>query len=165
MTISSILLQQDCAEHKGRRVRMYLRRQLRIINLIKAVFNCSNATFCNSLNSNSPSFLIWYGLIWPHIPQRIFEREQDERRLSSQRNNAYFSHVYLTPNKTCFYTYHLKPSVVLKGIEPDVKPEDIAEALKEKRFCVKGVHNFKNRNRKPQPLFKIQLAPENKPLQ
>jgi len=47
---------------------------------------------------------------------------------------------------------------------PDVKPEKIAEALKEKGFCAKSVHNIKNRNRQPQPLFKIELKPENKLL-
>jgi len=52
--------------------------------------------------------------------------------------------------------------VVLKGIEPDVKPE--AETLKEKWFCAKSVHNIKNRNRQPKPLFKIKLEPENKYL-
>jgi len=65
---------------------------------------------------------------------------------------------------------HLPPKsskglqVVLKGIEPDVKPEDIAEALKEKAFCAKSVHNIKNRNRQPQPLIKIELESENKHL-
>jgi hypothetical protein len=75
---------------------------------------------------------------------------------------------YLTAQKTGFYTYQLKSSkglqVVLKGIESDVTPEEITEALKEKGFCAKSVFNFKNRNRQPQPLFKIELVPENKHL-
>lgn len=74
---------------------------------------------------------------------------------------------YFTAQKIGFYTYQLKSSkglqVVLKGIESDVTPEEITEALKEKGFYAKNVFNIKNRNRQPQPLFKIELEPENKP--
>jgi len=70
---------------------------------------------------------------------------------------------YLTEKKKNFYAYQLKSSnglqVVLKGIESDV-----TMALQEKGFTVKTVFNMLNRDREPQPLFKVELAPENKPL-
>jgi len=70
---------------------------------------------------------------------------------------------YLTEKKKNFYAYQLKSSnglqVVLKGIESDV-----TMALQEKGFTVKTVFNVLNRDRKPLPLFKVELATENKPL-
>lgn len=75
---------------------------------------------------------------------------------------------YLNDSKRNFYTYQLKSSkglqVVLKGIESDVTPAEIIQALKEKGFTAKTVINILNRNRKPQPLFRVELEPETKPL-
>jgi len=75
---------------------------------------------------------------------------------------------YLDDNKNNFYTYQLKSSkglqVVLKGIESDLTPAEITMALQEKGISAKSVFNILNGDRKPQPLFKVELEPENKPL-
>jgi len=75
---------------------------------------------------------------------------------------------YLAENIKNFYTYQLISSIglqdVLKGIESDVTPAEITMALQEKGFSAKTVFNILNRDRKPQPLFKVELEPENKPL-
>lgn len=75
---------------------------------------------------------------------------------------------YLNDTRKNYYTYQLKSSkglqVVLKGIEPEVTPEEITEALQEKRFFAKSVFNIINKDKKPQPLFNVELEPETKPL-
>lgn len=73
---------------------------------------------------------------------------------------------YLDEGEKSYYTYQLKSSkglqVVLKGIEPDVTPDEIKLALQDKGFTAKSVFNILNKNRQPQPLFKVELAPEAK---
>jgi len=73
---------------------------------------------------------------------------------------------YLNEAKKNFYTYQLKSSkglqVVIKGIEPDVTPSEVASALKEKGFLAKRVTNILNKNKIPQPLFKVELEPDSK---
>ena len=75
---------------------------------------------------------------------------------------------YLTETKKNFYTYQLKSSkglqVILKGIEPDVTSAEITSALKEKGFHAARVSNIINKNKKPQPLFKVELEPDSKTL-
>lgn len=80
---------------------------------------------------------------------------------------------YLNDKHKNYFTYHLKSSkvatsyklqVVLKGIEPEVTPEEITEALQEKGFSAKSVFNIINKDKKPQPLFKVELEPETKSL-
>lgn len=67
-----------------------------------------------------------------------------------------------------FYTYQLKSArglqVVLKGIEATVSTTEIVEALKEKNFNAKMVMNILNKNKEPQPMFKIELEPERQTL-
>ena len=67
----------------------------------------------------------------------------------------------LEANGKKFYTYQLKSSkgisAVIKGIEPDVDPEEIKEALGDSGFHVKAVINIVNRNKVPQPMFKVDL--------
>lgn len=71
---------------------------------------------------------------------------------------------YLNDNNKNFYTYQLKSAkgltVVIKGIESDVDTVEIKEALEEKGFSVKAVLNIYNKNRVPQPMFKIVLNPD-----
>lgn len=62
-----------------------------------------------------------------------------------------------------FYTYQLKSSkglkVVLKGIDSCVDPSEIKNALENSGFKVKNVTNILNRNKIPQPLFRVELEP------
>lgn len=63
-----------------------------------------------------------------------------------------------------FYTYCLKSAkgitVVIKGIESTVQPEEISEELTKMNFKVKSVINIINRDGNPQPMFKVELEPE-----
>lgn len=66
-----------------------------------------------------------------------------------------------------YYTYRMKTlrglSVIIKGIEvtDDAKEmcEDIQFALEKKGFKVRQVINILNRNKVPQPLYKVELEP------
>jgi len=59
--------------------------------------------------------------------------------------------------------FNFKIFLVL-GTEFDVTPAEVTMTIQEKGFTVKTVFNILNRDRKPQPLVKVELAPENKPL-
>ena len=69
----------------------------------------------------------------------------------------------LEKSKRGFYTHQLKSAkglqVVIKGIDQSVDPEDIKDALKEKGFKIKNITNIKNRNKLPQPMFRVELEP------
>lgn len=73
---------------------------------------------------------------------------------------------YLTDEKKNFYTYQLKSSkglmVVVKGIESSVQPEEIKEALEELGYKIKNVVNIFNRDKIPQPMFRVELEPDNR---
>jgi len=68
---------------------------------------------------------------------------------------------YLHDNKKKYYTYQLKSSKgqqsVTKGFEAQV-----AHALRENGFEVKTVTNPINRNRRPQPIFKVSVEEPHK---
>jgi len=70
---------------------------------------------------------------------------------------------YLDEAGKGYYTYQLKSAkglqVVIKGIESSVTSSEIIVALKEKNFNAKTVINILNRNKEPQPLFKVELEP------
>jgi len=70
----------------------------------------------------------------------------------------------LTANNKNFYTYQLKSSrgltVVLKGIDSDVDPNEIKEALGELGFHAKTVTNIFNKKKEPQPMFRVELLPD-----
>lgn len=55
---------------------------------------------------------------------------------------------YLNDAKKNFYTYHLKSSkglqIVIKGLEPEINPEEISGALIEHGFKPKSVINIFN---------------------
>ena len=75
---------------------------------------------------------------------------------------------YLTDKNKNFYTYQLKSSkglkVVLKGIDSCVDPSEIKEALEELGYSTKSVINIFNKQKIPQPMFKVELEPDNRKL-
>ena len=68
-------------------------------------------------------------------------------------------------NKTSFYSYQLKSAkgmqIVLKGIDSYVNPEEVKDALMIQGFKVKNFTNIMNREKIPQPLFRVELEPNN----
>ena len=54
--------------------------------------------------------------------------------------------------------------VVIKGIYSSVPHNEIKEALEELGYKIKTVFNIFNKNKVPQPLFKIELEPDNSKL-
>ena len=72
--------------------------------------------------------------------------------------------AFLDKSNKNYYTYQLKSSkglaVVIKGIEADVDTTEIKEALEESGFLVKSVFNLRNRDKVPQPMFKVELEPD-----
>lgn len=90
----------------------------------------------------------------------------DETKIQIYSENHYRAvSKFLSENKKNFYTYQLKSSkgvvVVIKGIEPSVKTDEVKEALEEEGFAVKFVTNIFNKNKIPQPMFKVEVASEN----
>lgn len=71
---------------------------------------------------------------------------------------------YLNDAKKNFYTYQLKSSkglqIVIKGLELEINPEEISGALIEQGFKPKSVINIFNKDKKPQPLSKVELEPD-----
>lgn len=63
-----------------------------------------------------------------------------------------------------YYTYQLKSqkglTVVIRGIESSVDVSEIHSALKEKGFHAKTITNIVNREKVPQPLFRLELEPD-----
>jgi len=103
-----------------------------------------------------------------HIITLVKENIKETKVQMKSEDNYRVLSKYLTENKKNFNTYQLKSSkslqVVLKGTEFDVTPAEVTMTIQEKGFTVKTVFNILNRDRKPQPLVKVELAPENKPL-
>ena len=75
---------------------------------------------------------------------------------------------WLDTNKKEFYTYQNKTQkglrVIIKGIDHEVKPEDIKEDLERQHFKVNWVFNVLNRFKQPQPMFKVELMPDTNKL-
>lgn len=63
-----------------------------------------------------------------------------------------------------YYTYQLKSqkglTVVIRGIESSVDVNEIHSALKEKGFHAKAITNILNREKIPQPMFRLELEPD-----
>lgn len=63
-----------------------------------------------------------------------------------------------------FYTYQLKSAkglkIILKGIDSNVNTEDIKNDLESQGFKVKIVSKVLNKQKVPQPMFKVELTPE-----
>lgn len=68
---------------------------------------------------------------------------------------------YFDDSKKNYYSYQLKSdkglSVVIKGIESDVPIEEIKEGIEAEGYKVKSVFNIINRNKVPQPMFKVEI--------
>ena len=66
--------------------------------------------------------------------------------------------------KRNYYTYQLKSSkglvVVVKGIDSSVPISEIKEEIEAKGFEVKSIANILNKNKIPQPMFKVELSYE-----
>jgi len=88
-----------------------------------------------------------------------------ETRIQAKSIEAYRKIVATLEDKNkFFYTFRLKSAkgvtVVIKGIESNVKPTEISEELAKKGFQIKNVINIFNRDKKPQPMFRVELEPE-----
>ncbi|XP_050330011.1 uncharacterized protein LOC126759320 [Bactrocera neohumeralis] len=84
----------------------------------------------------------------------------DETKIQSYTEKSFMDIVKFLSNKNeNYYSYQLKSSkglvVVIKGIEPAVDSSEVKEALEECGFGIKTVVNIFNRNKVPQPMFKI----------
>lgn len=75
---------------------------------------------------------------------------------------------YFNTAEKKYYTYQLKSSkgliVVIKGIESDVPPDEIKSELVNKGYRIRSVINIFNRDKVPQPMFKIELEPDTRKL-
>lgn len=64
--------------------------------------------------------------------------------------------------KRNYYTYQLKSAkgliVVIKGIDSSVPIDEIKSALELEGFEVKSIHNILNKNKVPQPLFRVEIS-------
>lgn len=64
--------------------------------------------------------------------------------------------------KRNYYTYQLKSAkgllVVIKGIDSSVPADEIKEALESEGYEVKSVHNIINKNKVPQPIFRVEIS-------
>ena len=62
-----------------------------------------------------------------------------------------------------FYTYQLKSAkglqVLIKGIDSCVDTEEVKCALQNNGYKIKNVLNIRNRERIPQPLFRVEFEP------
>ena len=76
---------------------------------------------------------------------------------------------WLDAEKLQYYSYETKENkglrVIIKGIDHQVKPEEIKGDLERQHFQVKWVSNVLNRYKKPQPMFKVELMPTQIQLQ
>jgi len=97
------------------------------------------------------------------VPLKRDKFEETKIQVYDEDNYRKLVSLFETTGKH-FYTYQLKSSkgliAVLKGIESDVDVKEIKEALQDFGFEVKNIHNIKNKNKTPQPLFKVELTPE-----
>ena len=75
---------------------------------------------------------------------------------------------YLDLEKKSYYTHQLKSSkglsVVLKGIESNVPICEITNAIEKEGYKVMSVHNIKNKEKIPQPLFRVEITFESSKL-
>lgn len=67
-----------------------------------------------------------------------------------------------TQNKS-FYTYQLKSAkgllIVIKGIDSCVDAEEVKKGLENAGYKVRNAINIKNREKVPQPMFRVELEP------
>lgn len=74
----------------------------------------------------------------------------------------------LDKDQIMYYTYRIKSErglvVVIKGLEVGMNCDEIREALNDKGFQVQNIFNIRNRDKIPQPLYKVELKPSVIPL-
>lgn len=102
--------------------------------------------------------------IVPLLKGKIHETKVQTYSEKSYREiTTYFNNV-----KKSYYTYQLKSSkglaVVIKGIESDVNPSEVKCALESEGFSIRSVINIFNRDKVPQPMFKVELEPDARKL-
>ncbi|XP_050338495.1 nucleic-acid-binding protein from transposon X-element isoform X1 [Bactrocera neohumeralis] len=93
----------------------------------------------------------------------------DETKIQTYTEKSFMEIVkFLSNDNKNYYSYQLKSSkglvVVIKGIESSVDSNDVREALEEGGFSIKSVVNIFNKNKVPQPMFKIELMPDSNKL-
>lgn len=97
-----------------------------------------------------------------HVVSQKGSLKETKIQIYNETNYRIFSN-YLNKSEKSYYTYQLKSSkglvVVIKGIESNVDPGEIKSALNELGFDTKMVINIFNKNKVPQPMFKVELAP------
>lgn len=90
---------------------------------------------------------------------KIFETKI---QVMHEKNYRKIVSEFESQNKS-FYTYQLKSAkgllVVVKGVDSSVDPEEVKSGLEASGFKVKNVTNIKNRERVPQPIFRVELQP------
>lgn len=81
-------------------------------------------------------------------------------QLSDENSYRKVVHSFDAEGKN-YYTYQLKSAkgliVVVKGIDSSVPTNDIKEALESEGYEIKSIHNILNRNKTPQPLFRVEV--------
>lgn len=86
-----------------------------------------------------------------------------ETKIQTHTENSYRNIIkYLDSKNKNYYYYQLKCekglTVVLKGIDSDVPIDEIKEALKDEGFEAKSIYNIINKNKIPQPMFKVEIG-------
>ena len=68
---------------------------------------------------------------------------------------------YLNEENRSFYTHQLKSSkglqVIIIGIDSSVESREVKEALEDLGYNIKNVYNIFNKNKQPQPMFRVEL--------
>lgn len=97
------------------------------------------------------------------VPIRKGNIEETKIQIYTEKNYRTVSKHFIDMKKN-FYTYQLKScrglAVVVKGIDSDVPPNEVKEALEARGFNVRSVSNILNRGKVPQPMFKVDLFPD-----
>lgn len=97
------------------------------------------------------------------VPMKKGLIEETKIQLRKIENFRMFRDTLDAHNKH-YYTYQLKSarglSVVIKGLESDTNTDEIKEDLEHQGFKVKNIMNIFNKNKAPQPMFKVELEVE-----
>lgn len=102
------------------------------------------------------------------VPVKRFKIEETKIQLQNVEDYKAVQNKFDTmPNKK-YYTFQLKSArglmVIIKGIECNVPTEDIKADLESQGFQIKNIFNIFNKNKIPQPMFRVELEPTNTKL-
>lgn len=115
---------------------------------------------CNNLLINSLSTLIGSNTFHV-VSMRRGNIQETKVQVYTEKNYRIVIDDFDKNNKN-YYTYKLKSAkgliVVIKGIESSVSINEVKEAIISGGYEVKSVQNIKNRNKIPQPLFRVEIA-------